>query len=100
MEKKKRSGIARLLEIAGQRRGLVTLSCVLSAVSAALMLVPFLNVYFILGELLKHGVTPENSGFFIHQGAVAFGAMVLGFVVRYASLITWQIGRASCRERV
>ena len=87
MEKKKRSGIARLLEIAGQRRGLVTLSCVLSAVSAALMLVPFLDVYFILGELLKHGVTPENSGFFIHQGAVAFGAMVLGFVVRYASLI-------------
>lgn len=87
MEKKKRSGVARLLEIAGQRRGLVTLSCALSAVSAALMLVPFLNVYFILGELLQHGVTPENSGFFIRQGAVAFGAMALGFVVKYASLI-------------
>ena len=87
MEKKKRSGVARLLEIAGQRRGLVTLSCALSAVSAALMLVPFLNVYFILGELLQHGVTPESSGFFIRQGAVAFGAMVAGFVVKYASLI-------------
>lgn len=87
MEKKKKSGIARLLEIAGQRRGLVTLSCVLSAVSAVLMLVPFLNVYFILGELLQHGVTPENSDFFIRQGAVAFGAMVLGFVIRYASLM-------------
>ena len=87
MEKKKRSGIARLLEIAGQRRGLVTLSCALSAVSAALMLVPFLNVYFILGELLQHGVTPESSGFFIRQGAIAFGAMVAGFVVKYASLI-------------
>ena len=87
MEKKKRSEVARLLEIAGQRRGLVTLSCALSAVSAALMLVPFLNVYFILGELLQHGVTPESSGFFIRQGAVAFGAMVAGFVVKYASLI-------------
>ncbi len=87
MEKKKRSGVARLLEIAGQRRGLVTLSCALSAVSAALMLVPFLNVYFILGELLQHGVTPESSGFFIRQGAIAFGAMVAGFVVKYASLI-------------
>ena len=87
MEKKKRSGVARLLEIAGQRRGLVTLSCALSAVSAALMLVPFLNVYFILGELLQHGVMPENSDFFIRQGAIAFGAMVAGFVVKYASLI-------------
>ena len=64
MEKKKRSGMARLLAIAGQRRGLVTFSCVLSGVSAALMLVPFLNVYFILGELLQHGVMPENSDFF------------------------------------
>ena len=61
MEKKKRSGIARLLEIAGQRRGLVTLSCALSAVSAALMLVPFLNVYFILGELLQHGLSPPRT---------------------------------------
>ncbi|RRD65155.1 ABC transporter ATP-binding protein [Fretibacterium sp. OH1220_COT-178] len=87
MEKKKRSGIARLLAIAGERRGLVSLSCVLASLSAALMLVPFLNVYFILSELLESGVTPENSGFFIHQGAVAFGSMVFGFVVKYASLM-------------
>ena len=86
-KKKKRSGITRLLAIAGERRGLVTLSCALAAVSAALMLVPFLNVYFILSELLESGVTPENSGFFIHQGAVAFGSMVFGFVVKYASLM-------------
>ena len=52
-KKKKRSGITRLLAIAGERRGLVALSCALAAVSAALMLVPFLNVYFILSELLK-----------------------------------------------
>lgn len=88
MEKKKRrSGIARLLAIAGERRGLVSFSCVLASLSAALMLVPFLNVYFILSELLESGVTPENSGFFIHQGAVAFGSMVFGFVVKYASLM-------------
>lgn len=87
MEKKKRSGIARLLAIAGERRGMVSLSCVLASLSAALMLVPFLNVYFILSELLESGVTPENSGFFIHQGAVAFGSMVFGFVVKYASLM-------------
>ena len=86
-KKKKRSGIARLLAIAGERRGLVSLSCVLASLSAALMLVPFLNVYFILSELLESGVTPENSGFFIHQGAVAFGSMVFGFVVKYASLM-------------
>ena len=84
---KKKSGMTRLLAIAGERRGLVTLSCVLSALSAALMLVPFLSVYRILGELLARGAGPENAAFFGHQALIAFGAMVLGFVVRYASLI-------------
>ena len=84
---KKKSGMTRLLAIAGERRGLVMLSCVLSALSAALMLVPFLSVYRILGELLARGAGPENAAFFGRQALIAFGAMVLGFVVRYASLI-------------
>lgn len=86
-KKKKRSGIARLLTIAGEKRGLVALSCALAALSAALMLVPFLSVYFILGELLERGVRAGNAGFFVRQALIAFGAMVLGFVVKYASLI-------------
>ena len=61
-KKKKRSGIARLLTIAGEKRGLVALSCALAALSAALMLMPFLSVYFILGELLEHGVRAGNAG--------------------------------------
>ncbi len=84
---KKKSGMTRLLAIAGERRGLVMLSCVLSALSAALMLVPFLSVYRILGELLARGAGPENAAFFGRQALIAFGAMVLGFVARYASLI-------------
>ena len=84
---KKKSGMTRLLAIAGERRGLVMLSCVLSALSAALMLVPFLSVYRILGELLARGAGPENAAFFGRQALIAFETMVLGFVVRYASLI-------------
>ena len=56
------------------------LSCVLSALSAALMLVPFLSVYRILGELLARGAGPENAAFFGRQALIAFGAMVLGFI--------------------
>ena len=72
---KKKSGMTRLLAIAGERRGLVMLSCVLSALSAALMLVPFLSVYRILGELLARGAGPENAAFFGRQALIAFGAI-------------------------
>ena len=69
---KKKSGMTRLLAITGKRRGLVMLSCVLSALSAALMLVPFLSVYRILGELLARGAGPENAAFFGRQTLIAF----------------------------
>lgn len=54
MEKQKtKQGLARLFEIAGQRKGLLILAGVLSAASAACMLVPYWAVYRILTELLE-----------------------------------------------
>ena len=39
-EKKKKKGLARLMEIAGQRKGLLIVAGTLSALSSACMLVP------------------------------------------------------------
>ena len=53
MEKsKKKEGLSRLFEIAGQRKGLLILAGLLSAGSAVCMLVPYWAVYEILRELL------------------------------------------------
>ena len=55
MEKqKKKTGLARLFEIAGERKGLLVLAGLLSAASACCMLVPYWAVYKILNELLLH----------------------------------------------
>ena len=62
MEKsKKKEGLSRLFEIAGQKKGLLVLAGVLSAGSAVCMLVPYWAVYEILKELLSHGVNPAAS---------------------------------------
>ena len=53
MEKsKKKKGLSRLFEIAGQKKALLILAGLLSAGSAVCMLVPYWAVYEILKELL------------------------------------------------
>ncbi len=57
----KKTGIPRLLEIAGERKGLLILSGILSVISTLLMFVPFVAVYFIVEELLKNAANPALS---------------------------------------
>ena len=47
-QEKKKKGLSRLMEIAGQRKGLLIVAGVLSAASAVCMLVPYWAVYEIL----------------------------------------------------
>ena len=48
--KKKKEGLPRLLEIAGQKKGLLLLAGLLSVGSAMCMLVPYWAVYEVLKE--------------------------------------------------
>jgi ATP-binding cassette subfamily B protein len=57
----KKTGIARLLEIAGEKRSLLVLYGVLSVISTALLFVPFVATYFIVAELLAHAADPAAS---------------------------------------
>ena len=87
---KKKKGLARLFEIAGQRKGLLILAGLLSAGSAVCMLVPYWAVYEILKELLSHGVNPAASDgtYMMRWGWIAFGGLVGGLVLLYAALMS------------
>ena len=91
MEKsKKKKGLSRLFEIAGQRKGLLILAGLLSAGSAVCMLVPYWAVYEILKELLSHGsnLSASDGTGITHWGWVAFGGLVGGLVLLYAALMS------------
>jgi len=87
---KKKEGLARLFEIAGQRKGLLILAGLLSAGSAVCMLVPYWAVYEILKELLSHGVNPAASDgtYMMRWGWIAFGGLVGGLILLYAALMS------------
>lgn len=90
MERQKtKQGLARLFEIAGQRKGLLVLGGVLSAASAACMLVPYWAVYRILNELLENAGTPgsTDSALLIRWGWTAFLGLVGGLVLLYGAVI-------------
>ncbi len=89
-ESKKKKGLSRLFEIAGQRKGLLILASLLSAGSAVCMLVPYWAVYEILKELLSHGsnLSASDGTGITYWGWVAFGGLVGGLVLLYAALMS------------
>ncbi|WMJ82229.1 ABC transporter ATP-binding protein [Clostridium sp. MB40-C1] len=83
----KKRGIPRLLEIAGEKRGLLIGSCILSAISAILMILPYISVYFILAELLKNAfnLMQVNATYMMRWGMIALAGLIGGVVFMYAS---------------
>jgi ATP-binding cassette subfamily B protein len=93
MPRRKKTGIFRLLEIAGERSWLLILSGVLSALSALFMLVPYAAVYFILADILRSGLDPARiNGAMMERAAYAalIGAGV-GMALLYASAMASHI---------
>lgn len=82
----RKSGLTRLLEIAGEKRGLLIVSGLLSSLSAVCMLVPYASVYFILEELLEHAASPAsaNEAMMIHWGVIALIGFAAGLITTYA----------------
>ena len=91
MEKsKKKKGLSRLFEIAGQRKDLLILAGLLSAGSAVCMLVPYWAVYEILKELLSNGsnLSALDGTYMMRWGWIAFGGLVGGLILLYAALMS------------
>ncbi|MCR4769985.1 MAG: ABC transporter ATP-binding protein/permease [Bacteroidaceae bacterium] len=86
---KKKEGVSRLLEIAGEKKGLLWLSGIMSAISALFLLVPFGAVYNILKELLVHAsnLSAIDSDYITLWGWYAFGGLIIGMLLMYAGLM-------------
>ncbi|MEM9833560.1 MAG: ABC transporter ATP-binding protein [Bacteroidota bacterium] len=82
MEKKKKDGIARLLEIAGRRKYHLILSGLLAVLHAGLALVPYILVYYIIKELVN---PPIDSAVVQRYLLWAIGAGVGSYALLYAS---------------
>jgi ATP-binding cassette subfamily B protein len=88
-----KKGFARLLELAGERRGMLIVAGILSSFSAICMLVPYLSVYAIMKELLDHAADPVSAdkGLVLRWGAIALIGLVGGLALLYAGGIASHI---------
>lgn len=85
-ESKKKQGIPRLLEISGERPGILFGSILLSVLGTLCQLVPYISVYRIMSELLCRAVdgqSPDTS-FLIRQAMAGLWGMAGGYLLCYA----------------
>jgi len=82
----RKTGVARLLELAGQKRTLLIASAVLSTLSMLALLVPFLAIYEVLAEFLRHAAAPGliDAGLVERWAIIAVVGLVGGFALMYA----------------
>jgi len=79
---KQKSGIGRLLQIAGRRKGLLVLSGILATLHALLTLVPYVLIVYLLQQMFTgEGFTADLLTYLYW----ALGAISLSFLLMYAS---------------
>lgn len=91
MKKKTRpkTGMARLLEIAGTKKPLIVCAGVLAALASLAGFIPFIAIYFIVSEIMASlpGSAPLNSALVIKYGWLAFAGAVGNILLYFAALV-------------
>lgn len=89
MDKKAKTGIVRLLEIAGRKKGWLIMSMFLSVCSAIAQIVPYIAIYTILTELSSHAMQPEqiNENLIWHWAWISFGSIIVYAILTYIATI-------------
>ncbi|MGI5117340.1 ABC transporter ATP-binding protein [Treponema sp. SP13] len=85
----KQQTIKRLLSYAGKSRGLLSLSLVLSGLSALIGFVPYIMVFFVMRDVISSVAAKEvvNAAALARYGLWAVGSAATGFVLYYAALM-------------
>ncbi|UTC51237.1 ABC transporter ATP-binding protein [Treponema sp. OMZ 855] len=85
----KQQAVKRLLSYAGNSKGLLPLSLVLSALSALVSFVPYIMVFFVMRDVISAVAAKEavNAAALTRYGLWAVGAAAAGFVLYYAALM-------------
>ncbi|MGD9211616.1 MAG: ABC transporter ATP-binding protein [Desulfobacteraceae bacterium] len=88
-QKKHKTGIPRLIEIAGTKKWWLIGSMILSVAAAIAQFTPYVAVYMIIKELAVHAmdVSLLNKGLIWHWGWISLGAVIIYGILSYISLI-------------
>lgn len=83
---KPKQGIPRLLEISGEKNTSFAVSVLLSILGTLCQLVPFLSIYQVMAELLRHAATGAilHTEFMIRWALYGLAGLIVGYVLAYA----------------
>ena len=87
MSKKQKTGIPRLIEIAGTKSVWLIFSMVLAIASSVAQFIPFISVYHILKELALHASAPSsiNKDIIWHWGIIALAGVIIYGITLFIS---------------
>jgi ATP-binding cassette subfamily B protein len=85
----RKTGMARLWELALRKKALVITSCFLSVLSVALSFTPFIAVYYLIRELVIHFADPVglNTPYMIRLGLLAAGGAAAAVFFNFIALM-------------
>ena len=88
-QSKKKTGMARCLELASKHKGLVFISGILAALAAVCSFLPYLSIYFIMRELI--GVFPDmvnaNMTVILRYGWLALAGIAGNVILYFCALM-------------
>lgn len=79
--KKPKTGVSRMMELAGSKRHKLTLACTLAVLSSAARIVPFFTIYALITEVLHHCADPgglDEGRLTMLSGMTLLAALVYG----------------------
>jgi ATP-binding cassette subfamily B protein len=85
----RKTGMARLLELAFIKKGLSISACVLSVISVAVSFTPYIAVYYIIRELVTRftGLSALDTALVIRLGWLAFGGAAAAVLLNWFALL-------------
>ena len=86
-DQKGKGTLATLLEFAGERRGLIYVGCVLSAVSMVVNMLPYICIWLVVRELVAVAPNWQQATGIAGLGWLAFASAVGGIVVYFGALM-------------
>lgn len=86
-KEKKRNDVAKMLEYAGNRRGLTFLGLILSAVSMVLSMAPYILIWLVARELISVAPDWKEAGNVTAYGWIAFAFAVGGILIYFVGLM-------------
>ena len=83
---KPKQGIPRLLEISGEKNTSFAASVLFSILGTLCQLVPYLSIYQVMAELLRHTATGAalHTDFMIRWALYGLAGLIVGYVLAYA----------------